>query len=52
METLCREIGLPEEAIEQVLALHGDPEFHPDCQKLTRQDCWEEGLEELHRSGD
>ena len=49
METLCREIGLPEEAIRQVLALDGDPEFHPECAKLTRQECWEEGLETLRR---
>lgn len=48
MEALCRRIGMPEEVTRRVLALHGDPGFRPDPEKLTREETWEEGLKELN----
>lgn len=44
MENLCRRIGMPEAVTQRLLAM----DFPlPDVQKLTREETWEEGLEEV-----
>ena len=44
MEALCCRIGMPEEVTQRLMALT-DP--LPDLQKLTVEETWEEGLEEV-----
>lgn len=44
MEALCRRIGMPEEVTQKLLAM-ADP--LPDLHKLTREETWTEGLQEV-----
>ena len=45
MEALCRRIGMPEEVTQTILAICREP--LPDLGKLTREENWTEGLEEV-----
>ena len=47
MQKLCNMIGMPQEVTARMLALDADPAFRPDCEKLTIEALWDEGLEEL-----
>ena len=45
MEALCRRIGMPEGVTQRLLAM-ADP--LPDLRKLTMEETWEEGLQEVN----
>lgn len=45
LENLCRDIALPDEVIQQILAL--DKTISVPTYKLRREESWEEGLKEL-----
>ena len=47
MEQLCRKIHMPEEVTQVVLCCHNDPNFTPDLRKLTQENTWNEGRQEL-----
>lgn len=46
MEQLCRRIHMPEEVTQTLLSLRCDPDLH----KLTWEETWQEGLEELRNA--
>ena len=52
MKTFCRSIGLPEEVLQAVDAIHCDPAFHPDTHLLRREQTWDQGLEQLQKELD
>ncbi len=50
METLCRNIRLPEEVTAQVLRLCSLPGFYPDLSKLMKEETWQEGLSQVQQA--
>ena len=47
MKELCKLINMPEEVTNQVLTIEASPDFHPDVEKLLREETWAQGLQEV-----